>query len=120
MVVERMSNTFKKNNTFCILNISRYQQLSDYGVSSTTFELKHFHGNWLTFFFLVFGIGIALQIQCYQCEEINQNDCSTPEYIVNCTVNVQDTCQKEVLVKPDGKPGIILRGALVLPANLGS
>ncbi|XP_004066570.1 ly6/PLAUR domain-containing protein 1 [Oryzias latipes] len=46
--------------------------------------------------------GNALQIQCYQCEEINQNDCSTPEYIVNCTVNVQDTCQKEVLVKPDG------------------
>uniref|UniRef100_A0A3P9IM23 Ly6/PLAUR domain-containing protein 1 n=1 Tax=Oryzias latipes TaxID=8090 RepID=A0A3P9IM23_ORYLA len=50
----------------------------------------------------VFWLGNALQIQCYQCEEINQNDCSTPEYIVNCTVNVQDTCQKEVLVKPDG------------------
>ncbi|KAF7230152.1 ly6/PLAUR domain-containing protein 1 isoform X2 [Nothobranchius furzeri] len=44
----------------------------------------------------------ALQIQCYQCEEMKQNDCSTPEYIVNCTVNVQDMCQKEVLVKPDG------------------
>lgn len=47
--------------------------------------------------------GDALQIQCYQCEEMKHNDCSTPEYIVNCTVNVQDTCQKEVLVKPDGE-----------------
>ncbi|XP_070814223.1 ly6/PLAUR domain-containing protein 1-like isoform X1 [Chaetodon trifascialis] len=46
--------------------------------------------------------GDALQIQCYQCEEMKHNDCSTPEYIVNCTVNVQDMCQKEVLVKPDG------------------
>ncbi|KAK7893649.1 hypothetical protein WMY93_022801 [Mugilogobius chulae] len=26
----------------------------------------------------------------------------TPDFIVNCTVNVQDMCQKEVLVKPDG------------------
>nr|XP_046238827.1 ly6/PLAUR domain-containing protein 1-like isoform X3 [Scatophagus argus] len=33
---------------------------------------------------------------------MKHNDCSTPEYIVNCTVNVQDMCQKEVLVKPDG------------------
>ncbi|XP_076008579.1 ly6/PLAUR domain-containing protein 1-like isoform X2 [Genypterus blacodes] len=48
------------------------------------------------------GTGDALQIQCYQCEEMKQHDCSTPEYIVNCTVNVQDTCQKEVLIKPDG------------------
>uniref|UniRef100_A0A8C6SRP1 LY6/PLAUR domain containing 1 n=1 Tax=Neogobius melanostomus TaxID=47308 RepID=A0A8C6SRP1_9GOBI len=44
----------------------------------------------------------VLQIQCYQCEEMSTNDCSTPEFIVNCTVNVQDMCQKEVLVKPDG------------------
>ncbi|XP_061686209.1 ly6/PLAUR domain-containing protein 1-like isoform X2 [Syngnathoides biaculeatus] len=44
----------------------------------------------------------TFQIQCYQCEEMKHNDCSTPEYIVNCTVNVQDMCQKEVLVKPDG------------------
>ncbi|KAA8579474.1 hypothetical protein FQN60_006567 [Etheostoma spectabile] len=51
--------------------------------------------------FVLFG-GDALQIQCYQCEEMKHNDCSTPEYIVNCTVNVQDMCQKEVLVKPDG------------------
>lgn len=34
---------------------------------------------------------------------MKHNDCSTPEYIVNCTVNVQDMCQKEVLVKPDGE-----------------
>lgn len=53
--------------------------------------------------FLLRGAGDALQIQCYQCEEMKHNDCSTPEYIVNCTVNVQDMCQKEVLVKPDGK-----------------
>ncbi|XP_078142383.1 ly6/PLAUR domain-containing protein 1-like [Centroberyx gerrardi] len=46
--------------------------------------------------------GLALQIQCYQCEEMTHNDCSTPEFIVNCTVNVQDMCQKEVLVKEDG------------------
>ncbi|KAG7316209.1 hypothetical protein KOW79_021075 [Hemibagrus wyckioides] len=44
----------------------------------------------------------ALQIQCYQCEEIRQDDCSSPEFIVNCTVNVQDMCQKEVLIMEDG------------------
>ncbi|CAL8240787.1 unnamed protein product [Merluccius merluccius] len=46
--------------------------------------------------------GLALQIQCYQCEEMTQNECSTPEFVVNCTVNVQDMCQKEVLVKENG------------------
>ncbi|XP_063073813.1 ly6/PLAUR domain-containing protein 1-like [Engraulis encrasicolus] len=46
--------------------------------------------------------GTASQIQCYQCEEMTQNDCTSPEYIVNCTVNVQDTCQGEVLIKADG------------------
>ncbi|KAJ3584140.1 hypothetical protein NHX12_014637, partial [Muraenolepis orangiensis] len=40
-------------------------------------------------------------IQCYQCEEAG-HDCSTPNHVVNCTVNVQDTCQQEVLVKTDG------------------
>lgn len=45
--------------------------------------------------------GLALQIQCYQCEMTH--DCSTPKFIVNCTVNVQDMCQKEVLVKEDGR-----------------
>uniref|UniRef100_H3C5K5 LY6/PLAUR domain containing 1 n=1 Tax=Tetraodon nigroviridis TaxID=99883 RepID=H3C5K5_TETNG len=44
--------------------------------------------------------GLSLQIQCYQCEMTH--DCSTPEFVVNCTVNVQDMCQKEVLVKDDG------------------
>ncbi|KAL6482486.1 hypothetical protein MHYP_G00105660 [Metynnis hypsauchen] len=44
----------------------------------------------------------ALQIQCYQCEEVRQDDCSSPEFIVNCTVNVQDMCQKEVLIMDDG------------------
>ncbi|KAI1885040.1 hypothetical protein AGOR_G00216090 [Albula goreensis] len=44
----------------------------------------------------------SIAIQCYQCEEVKHNDCSTPEFIVNCTVNVQDMCQKEVLVREDG------------------
>jgi len=34
------------------------------------------------------------------------HDCSTAEFIVNCTVNVQDMCQKEVLVKDDGKANL--------------
>ncbi|AWO95877.1 putative ly6/PLAUR domain-containing protein 1-like [Scophthalmus maximus] len=55
-----------------------------------------------TLFGVLLDAGDALQIQCYQCEEMKHNDCSTPEYVVNCTVNVQDMCQKEVLVKPDG------------------
>ncbi|CAH2304907.1 Hypothetical predicted protein, partial [Pelobates cultripes] len=46
--------------------------------------------------------GFALQIQCYQCEEFQPNDCSSPEFIVNCTVNVQNMCQKEVMEKSDG------------------
>ncbi|XP_008322993.1 ly6/PLAUR domain-containing protein 1-like [Cynoglossus semilaevis] len=54
-----------------------------------------------TFFGVLLDAGNALQIQCYQCD-VKHNDCSTPEYVVNCTVNVQDMCQKEVLVKPDG------------------
>ncbi|XP_041432314.1 ly6/PLAUR domain-containing protein 1 isoform X2 [Xenopus laevis] len=44
----------------------------------------------------------ALQIQCYQCEEFQLDDCSSPEFIVNCTVNVQDTCQKEVMENSHG------------------
>ncbi|XP_064185590.1 ly6/PLAUR domain-containing protein 1-like [Anguilla rostrata] len=55
-----------------------------------------------TFLGFFLKTGVALQIQCYQCEEVKHNDCSTPEFIVNCTVNVQDMCQKEVLVKEDG------------------
>lgn len=48
--------------------------------------------------------GFALQIQCYQCEEFQlNNDCSSPEFIVNCTVNVQDMCQKEVMEQSAGK-----------------
>lgn len=48
--------------------------------------------------------GSALQIQCYQCEEFQlNNDCSSPEFIVNCTVNVQDMCQKEVMEQSAGK-----------------
>lgn len=48
--------------------------------------------------------GHAFQIQCFQCEEMKL-DCSAPEHIVNCTVNVQDMCQKEVLVRADGQSG---------------
>uniref|UniRef100_A0A8C4LK44 Ly6/PLAUR domain-containing protein 1 n=1 Tax=Equus asinus TaxID=9793 RepID=A0A8C4LK44_EQUAS len=48
--------------------------------------------------------GFALQIQCYQCEEFQlNNDCSSPEFIVNCTVNVQDMCQKEVMEQSAGQ-----------------
>lgn len=46
--------------------------------------------------------GDAFQIQCFQCEEMKL-DCSAPEHVVNCTVNVQDMCQKEVLVRADGQ-----------------
>ncbi|XP_034279787.1 ly6/PLAUR domain-containing protein 1 isoform X2 [Pantherophis guttatus] len=53
-----------------------------------------------TFWGLLLAPGFALQIQCYQCEEFQlNNDCSAPEFIVNCTVNVQDMCQKEVMEK---------------------
>ncbi|XP_033966266.1 ly6/PLAUR domain-containing protein 1-like [Pseudochaenichthys georgianus] len=54
-----------------------------------------------TLLLLSLSSGLALQIQCYQCEETTL-DCSTPPFIANCTVNVQDMCQKEVLVKADG------------------
>ncbi|XP_032046428.1 ly6/PLAUR domain-containing protein 1 isoform X2 [Aythya fuligula] len=53
-----------------------------------------------TFWGLCLAAGFGLQIQCYQCEEFQlNNDCSSPEFIVNCTVNVQDMCQKEVMEK---------------------
>ncbi|KAK5890894.1 hypothetical protein CesoFtcFv8_014370 [Champsocephalus esox] len=55
-----------------------------------------------TLLLLSLSSGLALQIQCYQCEETTL-DCSTPPFFANCTVNVQDMCQKEVLVKADGK-----------------
>lgn len=52
----------------------------------------------------IYPTGLALQIQCYQCEEFQlNNDCSSPEFIVNCTVNVQDMCQKEVMEQSAGK-----------------
>ncbi|XP_003641640.1 ly6/PLAUR domain-containing protein 1 isoform X1 [Gallus gallus] len=56
-----------------------------------------------TFCGLCLAPGFGLQIQCYQCEEFQlNNDCSSPEFIVNCTVNVQDMCQKEVMEKSFG------------------
>uniref|UniRef100_A0A3Q2CE29 UPAR/Ly6 domain-containing protein n=1 Tax=Cyprinodon variegatus TaxID=28743 RepID=A0A3Q2CE29_CYPVA len=55
---------------------------------------------WTSCALLLLLLGLGLQIQCYQCEA--SRDCATPDFIVNCTVNVQDTCQKEVLVKDDG------------------
>ncbi|KAM7105075.1 ly6/PLAUR domain-containing protein 1 [Molossus nigricans] len=56
-----------------------------------------------TFCGLLLLQGFALQIQCYQCEEFQlNNDCSSPEFIVNCTVNVQDMCQKEVMEQSAG------------------
>ncbi|KAK3560215.1 hypothetical protein QTP86_000764 [Hemibagrus guttatus] len=62
------------------------------------------HGTWNSKLLMGDDLGIpvgALQIQCYQCEEIRQDDCSSPEFIINCTVNVQDMCQKEVLIMGD-------------------
>nr|XP_046166050.1 ly6/PLAUR domain-containing protein 1-like isoform X2 [Oncorhynchus gorbuscha] len=39
------------------------------------------------------------QMQCYHCEEtLLDNDCSAPKFIVNCTANIQNACQKEVIV----------------------
>ncbi|XP_069080781.1 ly6/PLAUR domain-containing protein 1 [Pleurodeles waltl] len=56
-----------------------------------------------TFWASLLATGCALQIQCYQCEEFQlNNDCSSPEFIVNCTVNVQDMCQKEVIENSQG------------------
>nr|XP_033802519.1 ly6/PLAUR domain-containing protein 1 isoform X3 [Geotrypetes seraphini] len=56
-----------------------------------------------TFWGCFWATGFGLQIQCYQCEEfLLNNDCSSPEFIVNCTVNVQDMCQKEVIEKSYG------------------
>lgn len=69
-----------------------------------------------TFCGLFFLQGFALQIQCYQCEEFQlNNDCSSPEFIVNCTVNVQDMCQKEVMEQSAGRPPT----ALLLPSPAG-
>ncbi|XP_069792322.1 ly6/PLAUR domain-containing protein 1-like [Narcine bancroftii] len=56
-----------------------------------------------TFCGILATTGHGFQIQCYQCEEFRLNDdCSSPEFIANCTVNVQDMCLKEVIVKSDG------------------
>ncbi|XP_030436642.1 ly6/PLAUR domain-containing protein 1 isoform X5 [Gopherus flavomarginatus] len=61
-----------------------------------------------TFWGLVLAPGFGLQIQCYQCEEFQlNNDCSAPEFIVNCTVNVQDMCQKEVMEKSSGTRSLL-------------
>uniref|UniRef100_A0AAZ3Q9Q2 Ly6/PLAUR domain-containing protein 1-like n=1 Tax=Oncorhynchus tshawytscha TaxID=74940 RepID=A0AAZ3Q9Q2_ONCTS len=49
------------------------------------------------------------QMQCYHCEEtLLDNDCSAPKFIVNCTANIQNACQKEVIV---GENGVIYRKA---------
>uniref|UniRef100_A0A8C5MR88 Ly6/PLAUR domain-containing protein 1 n=1 Tax=Leptobrachium leishanense TaxID=445787 RepID=A0A8C5MR88_9ANUR len=59
-------------------------------------------------------LGFALQIQCYQCEEFQPDDCSSPEFIVNCTVNVQNMCQKEVMEKSDGKSIVVANIPILL------
>ena len=42
-------------------------------------------------------------MQCYHCEEtLLNNDCSSTKFIVNCTANIQDACQKEVMVGAHG------------------
>lgn len=46
-----------------------------------------------------------MQMQCYHCEEsLLDNDCSSPKFIVNCTANIQNACQKEVIHGQDGRP----------------
>ncbi|XP_076861638.1 ly6/PLAUR domain-containing protein 1-like isoform X2 [Brachyhypopomus gauderio] len=51
----------------------------------------------------VFGSVWPLQMQCYHCEEtLLNNDCSAAKFIVNCTANIQDACQKEVMVGAHG------------------
>ncbi|XP_026873343.1 ly6/PLAUR domain-containing protein 1-like [Electrophorus electricus] len=51
----------------------------------------------------VFGSVWPLQMQCYHCEEtLLNNDCSAAMFIVNCTANIQDACQKEVMVGTHG------------------
>ncbi|KAG5836292.1 ly6/PLAUR domain-containing protein 1-like [Anguilla rostrata] len=51
----------------------------------------------------VFSSAWPLQMQCYHCEEnLLGNDCSAPQFIVNCTTNIQNGCQKEVIVGVNG------------------
>ncbi|XP_036415745.1 ly6/PLAUR domain-containing protein 1-like [Colossoma macropomum] len=51
----------------------------------------------------VFASVWPLQMQCYHCEEtLLNNDCSAAKFIVNCTANIQDACQKEVMVGAHG------------------
>uniref|UniRef100_A0A8C9S3Q3 LY6/PLAUR domain containing 1 n=1 Tax=Scleropages formosus TaxID=113540 RepID=A0A8C9S3Q3_SCLFO len=52
-----------------------------------------------TFSTCLFTSVCSLQMQCYHCEEsLLENDCSAPQFIVNCTANIQNACQKEVMV----------------------
>ncbi|XP_043939742.1 ly6/PLAUR domain-containing protein 1-like [Protopterus annectens] len=56
-----------------------------------------------TFYGYLITPGLLLQIQCYHCEEFLLNDdCSLPQFIVNCTANIQNGCQKETVVQQDG------------------
>nr|XP_023689182.1 ly6/PLAUR domain-containing protein 1-like [Paramormyrops kingsleyae] len=51
----------------------------------------------------VFSQVWPLQMQCYHCEESPlEDDCSAPHFIVNCTANIQNACQKEVMVMANG------------------
>ncbi|KAF7693020.1 ly6/PLAUR domain-containing protein 1-like [Silurus meridionalis] len=51
----------------------------------------------------IFSTVWTLQMQCYQCEEtLLNNDCSAATFIVNCTANIQDACQKEVMENTHG------------------
>ncbi|XP_018581301.1 ly6/PLAUR domain-containing protein 1-like [Scleropages formosus] len=56
-----------------------------------------------TFSTCLFTSVCSLQMQCYHCEEsLLENDCSAPQFIVNCTANIQNACQKEVMVGTNG------------------
>ncbi|KAL2090558.1 hypothetical protein ACEWY4_012821 [Coilia grayii] len=44
-----------------------------------------------------------LQMQCYHCEDSTlDTDCSSPKFIANCTANIQNACQREVIYGRDG------------------
>nr|XP_032800572.1 ly6/PLAUR domain-containing protein 1 isoform X2 [Petromyzon marinus] len=62
--------------------------------------------------------GRSLQIQCYQCEEFHLSECSAPKNIANCTVNVQDVCQKEVMIRSNAAAAAAAAPVLFLERNL--
>ncbi|KAI4883865.1 hypothetical protein NFI96_020329, partial [Prochilodus magdalenae] len=62
-----------------------------------------------------------LQMQCYHCEEtLLNNDCSSTKFIVNCTANIQDACQKEVMVGAHGGSRSVFTPSTINPISLAA